>query len=168
MGGNLDGQHPGDGPLGNTSLSMVGNLDGQYPRDGPLGDGSLPRKSLGCIRVAEKSTSPEHLRGGAISPKAPCRRAWNAAGTDGSGNCTRLTTSIGSGSRASMSTILRGLRTLQGITTRRSTTSPGYSVRLAGKETRTGSPFSVALPPELPPMGRPEVLGKSVDEMGSN
>ena len=56
----------------------------------------------------------------------------------------------------------------QGITTRRSTTSPGYSVRLAGKETRTGSPFSVALPPELPPTGRPEVLGKSVDEMGSN
>jgi hypothetical protein len=61
---------------------MGGNLDGQYPGDGPLGDRSLPRKSLGYIRVAEKSTSPEHLRGGAISPKAPCRRAWNAPGTD--------------------------------------------------------------------------------------
>jgi hypothetical protein len=46
-------------------------------RHGPLGDRSLPRKSSDYIWVAEKSTSPERLRGGAISPKAPGPQAWN-------------------------------------------------------------------------------------------
>jgi hypothetical protein len=48
-----------------------------HRRHGPLGDRSLPRKSSGYIRVAEKSTSPKNLRGGAISPKAPRPRTWN-------------------------------------------------------------------------------------------
>jgi hypothetical protein len=65
-----------------AGMTKSATLPIQYPRDGPLGDRSLFRKLLGGIRVAEKSTSPEHLRGGAISPKAPCRRAWNAPGTD--------------------------------------------------------------------------------------
>ena len=43
---------------------------------GPLGDRSLPRRSSGYIRVAEKSTSSKNLRGGAISPKAPRLQTW--------------------------------------------------------------------------------------------
>ncbi len=31
---------------------------------------------------SKKTTSPMHLRGGAISPKAPRLRAWNATDTD--------------------------------------------------------------------------------------
>ena len=59
---------------------------------GPLGDRSLPRRSLGYIpescykptspsRVpATNSTLPERLRGGAISPKAPCPLTRNVCG----------------------------------------------------------------------------------------
>ena len=50
-----------------------------HRRHGPLGDRSLPRRSSGYIRVAKKSTSPKHLRGGAISPKMPRLQTWNTA-----------------------------------------------------------------------------------------
>ena len=46
---------------------------------GPLGDRSLPRRSSGGLRVAEKPTSPKYLRGGAISPKAPRLQTRTAA-----------------------------------------------------------------------------------------
>ncbi len=46
--------------------------------DGPLGDRSPPRRSSDYIRVAEKSTSPVHFRGRAISPKAPRPQSRNA------------------------------------------------------------------------------------------
>ena len=46
--------------------------------DGPLGDWSPPRRSSDYIRVAEKSTSPVHFRGRAISPKAPRPQSRNA------------------------------------------------------------------------------------------
>jgi hypothetical protein len=47
--------------------------------DGPLGDRSPPRRSSDYIRVAEKSTSPVHFRGRAISLKAPCLRTRQRA-----------------------------------------------------------------------------------------
>ncbi len=65
---------------------------------GPLGDRSLPRKSSGYIRVAEKSTSPKNLRGGAISSKAPRLQTWNTADTD----------------RSEIGPYLRGLRATSG------------------------------------------------------
>jgi hypothetical protein len=81
------GEHDKEAPL-----SLTGNLDGQYRRPdrseiGPylgshqvtFGSGrkkhlTQARKSSDGLRVAEKSTSPEHLQGRAISPKAPLRR----------------------------------------------------------------------------------------------
>jgi hypothetical protein len=45
----------------------------------PLGDRLLPRKSSVYIRITEKSTSPKHLRGRAISPKAPRPQSRTAA-----------------------------------------------------------------------------------------
>ena len=57
-----------------------------HRRHGPLGDRSLPRRSSGYIRVAEKSTSPKNLRGGAISPKAPRPRTWNTVEQDHRGH----------------------------------------------------------------------------------
>ena len=49
-----------------------------HRRHGPLGDRSLPRRSSDYIRGAEKNTSPKHLRGKAISPKAPHPQTWTA------------------------------------------------------------------------------------------
>ena len=53
-----------------------------HRRHGPLGDRSLPRKSSDYIRGAEKNTSPKHLRGKAISPKAPRPQTRTTADMD--------------------------------------------------------------------------------------
>ena len=69
---------------------MAGTLDGQYHRDGPLVDRPLPRKSSGYTRGLlegpraasgwpKNPTLPKHLRGRAISPKAP---GGHAAGSE--------------------------------------------------------------------------------------